>query len=93
MTSTRQIDKENNPIFREKAPELSHRDMFLDDHGNVIPGKSRYTSWASGVPGTVYGLGYAHEKYGILPWDVLIYPSINHEYYYTLIMIIFDDYY
>ena len=52
--------------FREKAPELSYRDMFLDDNGNVIPGKSRYTSWAAGVPGTVYGLGYAHKKYGIL---------------------------
>ena len=63
--------------FREKAPELSHRDMFLDDYGNVIPNKSRYTSWASGVPGTVYGLGYAHEKYGTLPWDILIYPSIK----------------
>jgi len=63
--------------FREKAPELSSRDMFLDINANVIPGKSRYSALASGVPGTVYGLGYAHEKYGSLPWDILLYPSIQ----------------
>ena len=63
--------------FREKAPEAAYKDMFLDSLGNVIPGKSRFTSWAVGVPGTVYGLGYAHEKFGSLPWDVLVYPSVN----------------
>ena len=63
--------------FREKAPQLASKDMYLDDNGNVISDKSKYTSLASGIPGTVYGLGYAHEKYGSLPWDILIYPSIN----------------
>ena len=63
--------------FREKAPQLAYKDMYLDENGDVISGKSKYTSWASGVPGTVYGLGYAHEKYGSLPWDTLLYPSIN----------------
>ena len=63
--------------FREKAPKLATRDMFLDDNNNVIPGKSKYTSWASGVPGTVYGLGLAHEKYGTIAWETLIYPSVN----------------
>ena len=63
--------------FREESPKLSSRDMFLDSLGNVIPGKSKYSSWAVGVPGTVHGLGYAHQKYGSLPWDILIYPSVK----------------
>jgi len=63
--------------FREKAPQLATKDMFLDENGNVIKNKSKYSSWASGVPGTVYGLGYAHKKYGKLPWDILIYPAVN----------------
>ncbi|MBI45796.1 MAG: gamma-glutamyltransferase [Candidatus Marinimicrobia bacterium] len=63
--------------FREKAPLSSFKDMFLDSTGTVIPGKSRYSAQAAGVPGTVYGLGYAHEKYGTLPWDILLYPAIQ----------------
>ena len=62
--------------FRETAPSLSQENMFLDDTGNVIPGKSWSTSLASGVPGTVAGLGYAHEKYGSLSWESLLRPSI-----------------
>jgi len=62
--------------FRETAPALSTKDMFLDQSGNVIPGKSWSTSLSSGVPGTVAGLGYVHEKYGSLSWDVLVRPSI-----------------
>ena len=58
--------------FREKAPLLSSHDMFLDVEGNVINGKSKYSALASGVPGTVYGLGYVHENYGSLPWDILL---------------------
>ena len=63
--------------FREVAPMLSKRDMFLDDSSNVIEGKSLYTALASGVPGTVAGFGYAHEKYGTMPWDYLINPAID----------------
>jgi len=63
--------------FREKSPALSHRDMFLDDNKEVIPGKSKYSALASGVPGTVYGLGYAHNKYGSMSWEKLLYPSIQ----------------
>ena len=63
--------------FREMAPMLSQRDMFLDDSSRVIMGKSLYTALASGVPGTVAGFGYAHEKYGTKPWENLIEPAIN----------------
>ncbi len=63
--------------FREVAPEFAYRDMFLDETGEVIKGKSWSTAFASGVPGTVAGLGYAHYKYGSKPWSSLLYPSIN----------------
>ncbi len=63
--------------FREKAPYKAFRDMFLDEEGNVIPGKSMETSWAAGVPGTVDGFGLAHQKYARLSWKKLIAPAIN----------------
>ena len=66
--------------FREVAPLLSDRDMFLDDSSRVIRGKSLYTALASGVPGSVAGFGYAHEKYGTKSWKSLIEPSINLAY-------------
>ena len=61
--------------FRETAPYLSSEKMFLDIDGNVIDGMSTSSSLSVGVPGTVAGMGYIHEKYGTLPWEDLIYPS------------------
>ena len=63
--------------FREVAPEFAYRDMFLNESGEVIQGKSWSTAFAAGVPGTVAGLGYAHHKYGSKSWSSLVYPSIN----------------
>ena len=62
--------------FREKAPELSYRDMFLDDSLNVT-NKSLFTGLSSGVPGTVAGMWYSHQKFGSKPWSELLKPSIN----------------
>jgi hypothetical protein len=39
--------------FREVAPRGASRNMYLDAAGKVIDGKSLYTHYAVGVPGTV----------------------------------------
>ena len=42
--------------FREMAPSMAHRDMYLDDSSNVVPGLSLYSHMAAGTPGSVDGL-------------------------------------
>lgn len=61
--------------FREKAPLASHRDMYLDAAGEVIPGASTLGYLACGVPGSVAGLWGIHRKYGTLPWKDLLEPA------------------
>ncbi|MEO1050686.1 MAG: gamma-glutamyltransferase [Bacteroidota bacterium] len=63
--------------FREAAPAAAHRDMYLDEEGNVIQSKSTLGHWAVGVPGTVAGALAAHEKFGTLPWEDLVQPAID----------------
>jgi gamma-glutamyltranspeptidase / glutathione hydrolase len=63
--------------YREKAPLNANRDMYLDKSGNVSDGKSTETHLASGVPGTVDGMIYAHSKYGKLPFKEVIQPAID----------------
>lgn len=63
--------------YREMAPAAAHRDMFLDEEGNVDNQRVRFTLKASGVPGTVMGLTKALEKYGTLPLDVVMAPAIR----------------
>ncbi len=63
--------------YREKAPADASRDMYLDRSGNVSEGLSTDTHLASGVPGTVDGMIYAHKKYGRLPFKEVIQPAID----------------
>jgi gamma-glutamyltranspeptidase / glutathione hydrolase len=63
--------------FRETAPAKASRDMFLDENGEVIQGKSWNTSWASGIPGSVAGFGMAHEKFGTMSWKKIVKPSVS----------------
>lgn len=62
--------------YREMAPALANRDMYLDKKGNVLEGKSVNGHLASGVPGTVAGL-FESMKYARLPFRDLIQPAIE----------------
>ncbi len=50
--------------YRETAPALTTKDVFLDANGQADPFKSRFSGLAVGVPGTVAGLELAWRKYG-----------------------------
>ena len=63
--------------YREQAPNAAHRDLYLDEAGNVIPNKSTIGGLAVGVPGTVAGTLEIHKKMGSLPLIDLIQPAIN----------------
>lgn len=63
--------------FREKAPLAASRNMYLDAQGNVVKGKSTIGGLSVGVPGTVAGLFQVYKKFGTLPFDSLIQPSID----------------
>ncbi|UCG26680.1 MAG: gamma-glutamyltransferase, partial [Bacteroidales bacterium] len=67
----------NSLDFREKAPQKGHRDMYLDNEGNVIEGLSEKSHLAVGVPGTVAGMLKMHDRYGILTFTEVIQPAID----------------
>jgi gamma-glutamyltranspeptidase / glutathione hydrolase len=67
----------NTLDFREKAPTAANQNMYLDSAGNVVPGMSISTHFASGVPGSVDGMVEAHRKYGRLKWEELVQPAID----------------
>ena len=46
----------NSLDFREKAPELAHRDMYLNADGQVDNLFSTHGHMASGIPGAVDGM-------------------------------------
>ncbi|SFR47596.1 gamma-glutamyltranspeptidase / glutathione hydrolase [Robiginitalea myxolifaciens] len=62
--------------YREKAPLAAHRDMYLDSLGNPDPKLSRIGATAVGVPGTIAGIFAVHEKFGSLPMEELLAPTI-----------------
>ena len=63
--------------FRETAPRLSSKNMYLDSVGNVIADLSTLGHLASGVPGSVAGLLYALEKYGTMPREKILSYAIE----------------
>ena len=63
--------------FREKAPQMSTRDMYLNADGSFNDmNLSTLGYLASGVPGTVAGLWDVHQKFGSLPWNELLEDAI-----------------
>ena len=65
--------------YREMAPAMAERNMYLDENGDIIKGKSRSTHFASGVPGSVDGLLKAWKDHGSgnISIERLLGPSIN----------------
>ena len=63
--------------YREKAALAAHRDMYLDEHGEVIPNASLIGAQAAAVPGTVAGLWKAHQRYGNLTWSEVVTPAAD----------------
>ncbi len=74
----RKADGEIGAIdYREKAPLAASKDMYLDENGNVIAGKSTLGAMAVGVPGTIAGIFAVHEKLGSLPIEAILEPVIE----------------
>ncbi|WGD34237.1 gamma-glutamyltransferase [Olleya sp. YS] len=63
--------------YREKAPKLATKDMYLDSLGNVIPDLSTKGGLAVGVPGTIAGLFEVHKTFGSLPIEMIMEPVID----------------
>ena len=61
--------------YRERAPLAATPDMYLDASGTVVEGLSTEGYLASGVPGTVAGLAFAHARWGKLPWEDVVDPA------------------
>ena len=62
--------------YREKAPLAASKNMFLDEKGTIIEGKSTATALAIGIPGTIAGIFEVHKKYGSLPINEILEPVI-----------------
>ena len=63
--------------YRETAPGLADRDMYLGEDGEVEPYASLVGPRAVGVPSTVAGMWAAHQRYGTVPWAELVQPAID----------------
>ena len=58
--------------FRETAPALANKTMYIDN-----PTSSAFGGLAVGIPGEVRGLEEAHKRWGSLPWERLVRPSVE----------------
>jgi len=63
---------------REKAPLSAHRDMYLDDKGNVIPKASIDGPLSAGIPGVPAALEHLSKKYGRLTFKQSLQPAIKY---------------
>ena len=57
-------------VYRETAPAAATPTMFT-------PSDTQYMYKSVAVPGTVRGMGVAHQKFGSLPWSQLLAPAVK----------------
>lgn len=62
---------------RERAPLAAHRDMYLDQHGEIIPRASMDGALAAGIPGQAAALVHLADKYGTQSLKRLLRPAIE----------------
>lgn len=62
---------------REKAPLAAHRDLYLDETGEIVTSKSIDGALAAAIPGAPAALAHLAEHYGKLPLEVLLQPAID----------------
>ena len=63
---------------REKAPLAGHRDMYLDDKGEVIENLSVVGPLSAGIPGSPAALDHIAKKYGKLTLAQSFTPAIRY---------------
>jgi gamma-glutamyltranspeptidase/glutathione hydrolase len=62
---------------REFAPAAATRDMFLDAHGEPVPGLSTDSALGAGIPGEPAGMALLAAHYGKLPVAQSLAPAIR----------------
>jgi gamma-glutamyltranspeptidase / glutathione hydrolase len=62
--------------YRETAPASATADMFLNEQGEIDRQREYFSHQSAGVPGTVAGLLYAQEKYGLLSRERVLAPAV-----------------
>ena len=62
---------------REMAPAAAHRDMYLDENGQVDRDLAVNGALAAGIPGEIAGLEHLAEHYGRLPLARSLEPAIR----------------
>ncbi len=62
---------------RERAPLAAHRDMYLDEQGDVIPNLSMNGPLAAGIPGQPAALVHLAKHYGKLSLEESLAPAIR----------------
>ncbi len=75
-----QADKDRYVMLdaREKAPLRAHKDLYLDEEGQVIPGASITGALSAGIPGIPAALVHLAEHYGKVPLSQSLAPAILH---------------
>jgi gamma-glutamyltranspeptidase / glutathione hydrolase len=63
--------------YREMAPAAAFRDMYLDENGDPVKNRSRFSGLAIGVPGTVAGMQAALDANGTMTLAELVAPAIK----------------